>query len=137
MDTVTIGAVLLAVVGGGGEALGSQLWEGLQSLVRRRRRPDSGSDGGTGQAELAALERQPADQATAVMLARVLLERAAGDAEFDRALRQWWQQAEPLHASSGDVRNSISGGTIHGPVIQGRDFSGITFGPVPPVTGAS
>ena len=34
MDPVTIGAVLLAIVTGL-EALGTQLWEGVVSLVRR------------------------------------------------------------------------------------------------------
>ena len=39
----------------------------------------------------------------------------------------------------GDVTNTVSGGTQHGPVLQGRDFSDLTFGsstgppaPVPP-----
>ncbi|MGH3274402.1 MAG: hypothetical protein ACRDNZ_08810, partial [Streptosporangiaceae bacterium] len=37
-----------------------------------------------------------------------------------------------------DMRNSISGGTFRGPVLQGRDFTGLAFGsravqpPVPP-----
>jgi hypothetical protein len=32
-------------------------------------------------------------------------------------------------AASGEVHNTISGGTVRGPVIQGRDFSGpITLG---------
>ena len=32
--------------------------------------------------------------------------------------------AEIAKAGSGDTRNKISGGTFHGPVIQGRDMSG-------------
>ena len=35
MDPVTIGAVLAAIVGGAGGALGTQLWAGVGSLVRR------------------------------------------------------------------------------------------------------
>ena len=35
MDPLTIGAVLVAIAGGAGEALGSQLWTGLSALVRR------------------------------------------------------------------------------------------------------
>ncbi len=36
-------------------------------------------------------------------------------------------------ASPGDVHNTISGGTVRGTVIQGRDFSGpLTFGTPPP-----
>jgi hypothetical protein len=34
--------------------------------------------------------------------------------------------------AAGDVTNTISGGTQHGPVFQGRDFSGLTFGSPPP-----
>jgi hypothetical protein len=38
-------------------------------------------------------------------------------------------------SAEGQVRNVISGGNIHGPVVQGRDFEGITFGtPTPPRT---
>jgi hypothetical protein len=35
MDPITIGAVLLAIVSGAGTQLGTQLWEGAVSLVRR------------------------------------------------------------------------------------------------------
>ena len=35
MDPVTIGAVLAAVVGGAGGALGAQVWAGACALVRR------------------------------------------------------------------------------------------------------
>jgi hypothetical protein len=39
----------------------------------------------------------------------------------------------PPPAGSGDTRNIIRGGTVHGPVVQGRDFHGdITLGPVTP-----
>ncbi|MFJ3668901.1 hypothetical protein ACIPSE_20880 [Streptomyces sp. NPDC090106] len=31
-------------------------------------------------------------------------------------------------AAPGDVRNSITGGTVHGPVVQGHTFSNLTFG---------
>ena len=43
--------------------------------------------------------------------------------------------------SDGDVTNTISGGTQYGPVLQGRDFTGLTFGspapPPPPSSGTS
>jgi len=35
MDPATIGAVLAAVAGGAGGALGSQVWAGVSALVRR------------------------------------------------------------------------------------------------------
>ena len=45
----------------------------------------------------------------------------------------------PVRAAEGNVTNTISGGTQYGPVLQGRDFSNITFGATPgmPPTGPS
>jgi len=143
MDPVTIGAVLLAIISGAGTQLGTQLWEGVVSLVRRPfRRKAAGLDAASvvpsGEAELAALQRDPGDQHKAVALAEALLARCDADEEFRQALESWWRQAEPIRAGVGDVTNVISGGAQHGPVLQGRDFSNITFGaapatsPVPP-----
>jgi hypothetical protein len=143
MDPVTIGAVLLAIISGAGTQLGTQLWEGVVSLVRRpvRRkaaRGDAASVVPSGEAELAALQRDPGDQHKAVVLAEALLARCDADEEFRQALQSWWRQAEPIRARVGNVTNVISGGAQHGPVLQGRDFSNITFGaapaapPVPP-----
>ena len=137
MDPVTIGAVLLAVITGTSEALGGQLWAGVVSLVRRplHRKAAAGSDLAvvSGKAELAALQKAPGDQQKAVALAERLLARAATDEEFDQALKGWWEQAGPVRASvANEVTNTISGGTQHGPVLQGQNFSGITFGAAPP-----
>lgn len=135
MDPVTVGAVLLAVATGVSEALGGQLWAGVVSLVRRPRRGRVGLGelpaSGSGEAELAALRESPGDKQKAVALAGVLLARAAEDGEFERALTQWWEQAAPVREKSGSVANTISGGTFSGPVLQGRDFSGLTFGASP------
>ena len=137
MDPVTIGAVLAAIAGGAGGALGSQLWAGVSALVRRpfRRAHVSGEATAalpSGSAELAALEQAPADEQRAVALAEVLIARADADSGFRDALAAWWQQASQIQIS-GDVANTISGGTFSGPVLQGRDFSGLTFGaPTPP-----
>lgn len=136
MDPVTVGAVLLAVATGVSEALGGQLWAGVISLVRRppharKKHADELSAAGSGEAELAALQGTPGDQAKAVALAEVLLARANGDPGFRQALREWWEQAAPVREKLGDVSNTISGGTFHGPVLQGRDFNGLIFGATP------
>ena len=138
MDPVTIGAVLLAIVSGASEGLGKQLWEGIVSLVRRPfRHKAAGGDAAaaavlpSGEAELAALQQAPGDQQKAVALAKALLARADADNGFRQALESWWEQAEPVRASSGNVSNTISGGTQYGPVLQGRDFSNISFGAPP------
>ena len=81
-----------------------------------------------------ALQGSPGDQAKAVALAEVLLARAGGDPRFEQVLREWWEQAEPIRERLGNVTNTISGGSQYGPVLQGRDFTGLTFGatPAPP-----
>ncbi len=50
--------------------------------------------------------------------------RAALHEKFRVRLEEWWQRAQ---AAGGEVHNSVSGGTQNGPVIQGRDFSNLTF----------
>ena len=132
MDPVTIGAVLAAVVGGAGGVLGTQLWAGVSALVRRpfrRTHPtgDSTPALSSGAAELVALEQAPGDERRALALAEVLVARAAADSGFRDALARWWEQASQFHIG-GDVANTVSGGTFYGPVLQGRDFSGLTFG---------
>jgi hypothetical protein len=139
VDPVTMGAVLLAVVTGVSEALGGQLWAGMVSLVRRPFRGRQAAAGDlsavtSGEGELLALEQSPGDRQKAVALAEVLLARAGADAGFGRALRDWWAQAEPVREKIGDVTNTVSGGTQYGPMVQGRDFTNLTFGvtPAPP-----
>ncbi len=141
MDPVTVGAVLLAVATGVSEALGGQLWAGVVSLIRRplhggKERSGQLPAARSGEAELAALQRSPDDQQKAVALAEVLLARATGDPGFERALHEWWEQATPVREKTGSVTNTITGGTFSGPVLQGRDFSNLTFG-TPPATPAS
>ncbi|MGD0561430.1 MAG: hypothetical protein ABSA93_41480 [Streptosporangiaceae bacterium] len=110
MDPLTVGAVLVAVVTGAGEAVGARLLAAVMSLVRRppSGKADAGEQAATGEAALAALLQAPADQDKAVALARVLLERAAADAEFDQALRRWWEQAGPVRAGIRDA-SPVSG----------------------------
>lgn len=136
MDPVTIGAVLLAVAGGVGGGLGSSLWTGVGALVRRpfRRHQEAsgGSASSSGEQELAAFERAPADEQRAQALARVLVTRSEADPEFRQVLQAWWDRAAPIRDVV--VVNTISGGAQYGPVLQGQNFSGLTFGPsaVPP-----
>lgn len=85
----------------------------------------------------------------------VVAARAAGDADagadfedewglrFRRFLRSDPEAARQLFAvlnemsgggaAPGSVSNAISGGEQHAPVLQGRDFSGLTFN-APPAT---
>ncbi|MFF7364848.1 hypothetical protein [Streptomyces sp. NPDC008125] len=132
MDQITV-AALTALAGGVGGDAGRQAWQALTALVRRPFRRGSADDTraevppgiSSGEPEIAELESDPADPLRAQALATALGVRAALDEEFRASLEEWWQAAR---SGAGDeVHNSISGGTQHGPVIQGRDFSHLTF----------
>ncbi|MFH8344246.1 hypothetical protein [Streptomyces sp. NPDC018045] len=139
MDPITAAALTSLAGSLGGEA-GRNAWQGLSSLVRRpfrhAAREESGDGCGpsSGAAELTRLESDPANPAHAQALATALGVRAALDTEFRTLLEAWWQHA---HISPADaVHNHITGGTQNGPVVQGRDFSHLTFtigqtGPAP------
>lgn len=62
---------------------------------------------------------QPGD---ADLIAGYLLDAAREDDEFARDLQLWMGDAQTL-LQDGSTTNSVSG-TVTGPVIQGRDFSG-------------
>ncbi|MFJ9897358.1 hypothetical protein ACIQPR_28915 [Streptomyces sp. NPDC091280] len=86
----------------------------------------------SGEAELAGLELSPGDQERAHALSTALAVRCALDSDFRTALEAWYARATLVSVGDGAVRNTISGGTQHGPVLQGRDFSGLTFTAAPP-----
>ncbi|MFJ9841668.1 hypothetical protein ACIRYZ_14595 [Kitasatospora sp. NPDC101155] len=76
---------------------------------------------------------------------RLALEEAAEqDPQFAGALEGLIEELHaldrPAGATAGSVSNTISGGTQYGPVLQGRDFSGLSFTQPPiarPAVGAS
>jgi hypothetical protein len=131
MDPVAVGAVLLAIVSGAAGEASSRAWDGLRRLVRRPAEDHSGRvepaatvQGGV--AELVALEQVPSND-RAVVLAQALLARAGADSAFRNGLETWWTQVSEVQTGRGDVTSTITGGTQYGPVVQGRDFSGLTF----------
>ncbi|WP_171162517.1 hypothetical protein [Streptomyces sp. I05A-00742] len=132
MDPISV-SVLAALVGGAGGEAGRQAWQGLATLVRRPFRRDDDTPGSdplphisTGLPELTALQNAPTDPARAQALVTALSVRAALDAEFRGFLEEWWQRAQSV-GTGGNVHNNIGGGTYNAPVVQGRDFSGISF----------
>ena len=138
MDPITISAVVLAIVSGAAGEAGAKVWDGLTALVRRpvkaRKAHAAALEPGStkalepsGEAELVAVQAAPADRARALELANVLVARADADADFATGLQGWLEQAQQVTAAVGNVTNTISGGTQHGPVIQGRDFGNLTF----------
>lgn len=130
MDPVSVG-MLAALAGGAGGELGRQAWATLSELVCRPFSRHAGAVA-TGEAELVSLSEAPGEPARAEALSRALATRAAADPDFAAALASWRRQVPTL--AEGSVTNTISGGTQYGPVVQGRDFSGITFNnpPAPP-----
>lgn len=123
MDTVSA-ALLLAVAGGAGGAVGEQTWRALVALVHRPahdtpsqpdgRQPDAG-------ALLDRLGRHPDEVGTAEELAAALTARAGGDPAFHADLEAWSAEAHHLHHPAhrpGVVHNTVTGGTFHGPVVQ-------------------
>lgn len=120
--------LLMALAGGTAGAAGQQIWTSLRELVTRRR--SGGAPQGEG--ELMALAQAADSDERAIELAEVLRLRAEDDSGFARAIQSLLTDSEKLHftsTGSGDVRNEISGGTVHGNVVQARDVHGsIHFG---------
>ncbi|MFI9273330.1 hypothetical protein ACIGXM_21800 [Kitasatospora sp. NPDC052896] len=132
MDPISA-AALAALAGGAGGEAGKQAWTALSALVRRPfRHSDADSETGalvvsSGEAELTALAQDPGELERAQRLSTALAVRAALNAEFRLALESWWQQAQSVRTNEGAVTNQVSGGTQYGPVVLGRDFSGLTI----------
>ncbi|MFJ4695394.1 hypothetical protein [Streptomyces sp. NPDC088766] len=126
MDPISAGLLVAMATGAGGEA-GRQLWAVLNRLVRGRPEDRGSPAVAAGEAELVALSQAPHDEERARALSAVLLHRAEQDAVFRADLAQWWQRARTLSTGQGETTNTISGGTQRSQVLQGRDFSGITF----------
>ncbi|MFF3584932.1 hypothetical protein [Streptomyces mirabilis] len=104
---------------------GQEAWQSLRALALRH--PDEGeSEPSAAVDELTALAEDPGSAERAHELVAALQLRSAHDPAFARALESWRHEAEAVaRTRSGDVHNEISGGTVHGPVVQGRDFNNI------------
>ncbi len=83
----------------------------------------------SGLGELDALSLEPGSREAAARLAAVLQARAEVDAGFRTAMQAWRVRAQAAQPAStrDNVRNVITGGTQRGPVLMGRDFSGVTI----------
>ncbi|WP_328223208.1 MULTISPECIES: hypothetical protein [unclassified Streptomyces] len=128
--------LLAALAGGAGGELGRQTWDGLSALVRRPFRGADGANGadataGSGVAELEELQQDPDSGQRARKLSKALERRAERDPGFRTDLATWHGQAKKVH-SQGSVHNTISGGTQNGPVLQGGNFTGVSFTTSPP-----
>ncbi|MET9149765.1 hypothetical protein ABZX82_00580 [Streptomyces griseoflavus] len=127
MDPISA-ALLVALVSGAGGAAGTQAWAALGELVRRPFQRADRTEPVPALRELEALEGSPRDTGRAQALAEVLQRRAAHDPDFARSLAAWLEEAKAVSTGSGDVHNTVSGGS-QGNVLQVRDLHGsVTFG---------
>lgn len=86
-------------------------------------------------AAVADVVADPADEDALAALRLAVRKALAADAGLYGEVREMLAQAGV--SGAGDVSNTISGGTFRGPVMQGRDFSGLTFGATPDPTARS
>lgn len=77
----------------------------------------------------------PADEDALAALRLAVRKALAADAGLYGEVREMLAQAGV--SAAGNVSNTISGGTFRGPVMQGRDFTGPTFGAAPAPPSAS
>ncbi|MFJ2833664.1 hypothetical protein ACIPC1_40020 [Streptomyces sp. NPDC087263] len=134
MDPISVG-LLAALAGGFGGEAGRQVWASLSNLVHRPVRRAEATHGtlavSSGEPELTALAQAPDEAERAHALSTAMAVRAAADPDFAAALDHWVEQARGVDTNKKEVRNEISGGTQYGPVLQGRDFSQLTFNTPP------
>ncbi|MCF3136897.1 hypothetical protein [Streptomyces olivochromogenes] len=111
--------LLLKLAAGTAGAAGQQAWQSLRALVMRH--PAEDRNESPAAADLEALAEEPDSAERARALTAALQIQAVQDPDFAQALESWRQAAE---SGLGDVHNEISGG-VTGPVLMGRDFSGV------------
>ncbi|MFJ9945542.1 hypothetical protein [Streptomyces erythrochromogenes] len=133
MDPVSV-ALLAALAGGVAGEVGRQTWASLSALVRRPFNRGGGQAPAisSGEVELTRLAAEPGNEGRAHALSTALAVRAAVDEDFRAGLAAWQQQAALVRTEDGAVTNLISGGTLNGPVLQGRDFTNPVFNASPP-----
>ncbi|MEU3984854.1 hypothetical protein AB0F77_33130 [Streptomyces sp. NPDC026672] len=125
MDEIS-GLVMTVAAGAAGE-VGRHLWETLVALVRRT--PDEpAAVRATAEPELTALGEAPHDPDRASALSDALLLRAQQDPAFRTALTDWCRHARSFRSDDNSTHNTVGGGSQSAPILQGRDFSNITFG---------
>jgi hypothetical protein len=105
-------AALSKIAEGSLGAAGTQLWEELKRLARRRGAPDR---------EAVALD-QPALAIDAPSVAAALTRRTMDDPELRLELENW--QAEVQRQIDGDVSNTVTG-DVHGTIVQARDIGSL------------
>jgi hypothetical protein len=118
MDPISTTAVSAAISGllkPATDAAGARVLAALKALVRRL--PGAQPDA---EANLEALEAGGTVDPSS--LAAVLVRSAGEDPGFAEELRTWVEEANAVLIS--DNVSNVNEGTVNGPLVQGRDFSG-------------
>lgn len=134
MDPLTVSVVagvLNKVLGSAAAEAGKSAWAGLVKLVRSAF-PDHAAVAEAAERltpGTALARNAETDQNAVIDLSAELVGLARSDAGFEGALREWLGRAGSLSVDGGVTTNVISdGATVHGNVVQGRDFGSISFG---------
>jgi len=117
MDPISTTAVSTAIGGllkPATDAAGARVLAALKALVRRM--PGARAE----EANLKALEAGEAVDPSS--LAAVLVRSAGEDPGFAAELRVWLDEANAVLVS--DNVSNVNEGSVNGPLVQGRDFSG-------------
>lgn len=124
--TLVVSAITTLVTGAAGEA-GKQAWTGLTEIVRKAFGGDSEE-----KAALDLLLATPENEQAVREVSGTIVDRARKDPVFASDLEAWLGEVREETRLDGPTNVIAGEATVHGPVFQGRDFSGpITFGAEP------
>ncbi len=115
ISTSALSTVVGSVLKPTTDAAGKRVLASLRSLVRRMSSPTR--NGAT------TLDPLEGDQALDIQaLAAALVSAADKDPAFEAELRAWLSEAKTVVEAS--VVSNVNTGSVTGPLVQGRDFSG-------------
>lgn len=115
ISTSALSTVIGSVLKPTTDAAGKRVLAALRSLVRRIPGPER--DGTT------TLDTLEGDEAVDIQaLAAALVSAAGKDPAFEAELRTWLSEATTVIEAS--VVSNVNTGSVTGPLVQGRDFSG-------------
>lgn len=115
ISTTAVSTAISSLLKPATDAAGTRVLAALRALVRHI--PGAKADAAT---ELEALESGQAVDASS--LAAVLVSAAGEDPAFENELRIWLSEAKEVVVS--DTVSNVNTGSVSGPLVQGRDFSG-------------
>jgi hypothetical protein len=114
ISTTALSTAISSLLKPATDAAGTRLLAALKALVQRM-------PGAKGEAATDLKVFESGKTVDAPALAAALVSAAGEDSAFEEALRTWLGEANTV--VSGTVSN-VNTGSVQGPLVQGRDFSG-------------